>query len=58
MSSPEYRKIVFGNADIGSVFSRYREPFKKSGMTKKRTLELVDKGKDMILAGNISNTPY
>jgi hypothetical protein len=58
MSSPEYRKIVFGNADIGSVFSSYREPFKKSGMTKKRTLELVDKGKDMILAGNISNAPY
>lgn len=58
MSSPEYRKIVFGNADIGSVFSSYREPFKKIGMTKKRTLELVDKGKDMILAGNISRTPY
>ena len=58
MSSPEYRKIVFGNADTRSVFSSYREPFKISGMTKKRTMELVDKEKDMILAGNISNTLY
>ncbi len=58
ISIPEYRKIVFGNADMGSVFSAYRESFKKSGMSKKRTIELVDKGKGMILAGNISNTPY
>ena len=51
--SPEYRKIVFGNADIGSVFQKYREPFRECGMTKKTTPQLVDKGKDMILAGNI-----
>ena len=56
--SPVFRKIVFGNADIGSVFQSYREPFRESGMTKKTTLELVDKGKDMIPAGNLIKTTY
>ncbi len=58
MSNPEYRNIVFGSADIGSVFSMYRKPFNNSGMTRKKKIELVDMGKRMLLAGNIPDTPY
>ena len=58
MANPEYIKIVFGNAAPSTVFAGYRKPFRKSGMTKKRTIELVDNGMGMLLAGNIPNTPY
>ena len=44
MDNEKYREIVFGNEDMGSVFSRYRKRFQKDGLTKKRKVELVDKG--------------
>ena len=49
MSNPEYRDIVFGKEGVGSVFAKYREPFQKEGLTKKRTIEVVDEGIEMIL---------
>ena len=58
MANPEYIKIVFGNAAPSTVFAGYRKPFRKSGMTKKRTVELVEKGTKMILADNIPDMPY
>jgi len=41
-----------------SVFSRYRKPFRKEGMTRKETMSLVDKGTDMILNHSLSDQPY
>jgi hypothetical protein len=58
MDNEKYREIVFGKDDIGSVFSRYRKPFKKDGLTRKGTLELVDKGTAMIMDNSLSDHPY
>ena len=58
MSNPEYVKIVFGSEDIPSLFSRYRKPFKKPGMTRKKTLELVDAGTKMIMDSSLQDSPY
>ncbi len=58
MSNPEYLKIVFGSEDIPAFFARYRKPFKKPGMTRKKTLELVDSGTRMILEGSLHDSPY
>ncbi|MEM0134278.1 MAG: hypothetical protein QXU18_03505 [Thermoplasmatales archaeon] len=45
----KYRKIVFGEEDIGTAFSKYRKSFRKEGLTKKRMMELVERGILMIL---------
>ena len=58
MDNEEYREIVFGNEDMGSVFSRYRKRFQKDGLTKKRKVELVDNSTDMILNDSLSDQPY
>jgi len=58
MDNEKYREIVFGKDDMGSVFSRYRKPFRKDGMTRKETMSLVDKGTDMILNDSLSDQPY
>ena len=58
MSNPEYVKVVFGSENIPSLFSRYRKPFKKPGMTRKKTLELVDAGTKMIMDCSLQDSPY
>lgn len=54
----KYREIVFGKDDTGSVFSRYRKPFRMDGLTRKATMELVDKGTEMILDNSLGDQPY
>jgi len=58
MDNGKYREIVFGKDDIGSVFSRHRKPFRKYGITRKETIELVDRGTEMILDNSLSDQPY
>ena len=58
MGSPEYREIVFGSSDIGSVFARHRKPFGNKEMTRKRRMELADAGAKMILNNTLSSNPY
>jgi len=58
MDNGKYREIVFRKDHMGSVFSRYRKPFRKDGMTRKETMSLVDKGTDMILNHSLSDQPY
>ncbi len=58
MSNPEYVKTVFGSADIAAVFARYRKPFKKKGITKRKMLELVDAGTKMIMDCSLQDSPY
>jgi hypothetical protein len=58
IGNPEYRKIVFGSSDIGSVFAKHRKPFRKEGMTRRNMLELVAKGTEMILSSSLSESPY
>ena len=58
MANEKYREIVFENTDIGSVFAEYRKPFKKEGMTKKREVELVNKGTEMIMNNTLNKDPY
>ncbi len=58
LSNPEYLNTVFGSEDISAFFARYRKPFKKNGMTKKRMIELIDRGTKMILDGSLYDSPY
>jgi hypothetical protein len=58
MSNPECVKIVFGPEDIPALFARYRKPFKKPGMTRKKTLKLIDVGTRVILEGSLQDSPY
>ena len=58
MGNQEYRDIVFGPGDMGAVFAKYRKPFQKDGMTKRRTIEVVDEGTEMILNNSLRNDPY
>ena len=58
MSNPECVKIVFGSEDIPALFARYRKPFKKPGMTRKKMLELVDAGTKMIMDYSLQDSPY
>lgn len=41
-----------------ALFERYRKPFEKLGMTRKKTLELTDTGTKMILEGSLQDSPY
>ena len=58
VDNQRYRDAVFGKEDMSEVFSRYRMPFKKEGMTRKRIIALVDKGTKMILEDHIPDSPY
>ncbi len=58
IANEKYRDIVFGKSDMGSIFAEHRKPFKKDGMTKKRKMELVEKGTEMILDDSLSKDPY
>ncbi len=58
MSNLEYVKTVFGSEDIPEFFAKYRKPFKKNGMTRKKVLELVVRETKMILDGSLYDSPY
>jgi hypothetical protein len=58
MGIEKYREIVFGSCDVSAVFARHRKPFRKDGMTRKRIIELVDKGTEMIIQGTLHDDPY
>ena len=58
IGNTEYRDIVFGSGDMGAVFAKYRKPFKKDGRTRKRTIEVVDEGTEMILSNSLRTDPY
>lgn len=58
MSNPKYVKTVFGPGNIPALFARYRRPFSRPGMTKKKTAELVDVGIRMMLTDSLPDTPY
>ena len=56
VDNQRYRDVVFGKEDMSEVFSRYRRPFKKEGMTRKRIISLVDRGTKMILKDNMPDS--
>lgn len=58
MGNQKYRDIVFGSDNITALFAKYRKPFRKKAMTRKRTMELVDAGMKMILEGTLQDSPY
>ncbi len=58
MGNKKYVETVFGSEDIPAFFAWYRKPFKKTGMTKKRTMKLIDTGTKMILDGSLDDSPY
>ncbi|MEM0135167.1 MAG: hypothetical protein QXU18_08095 [Thermoplasmatales archaeon] len=58
MEKEKYREIAFSREEIGSVFAKYRKPFRKERLTKKRMIELVEKGTDMILNNSLNDDPY
>ncbi len=58
MDNERYRNTVFDNDDIGSVFGKYRIPFRKDRYTKKRIREPARKGTVMLLNDSVNNDPY
>ena len=58
MGNEKYKEIVFGSTDISSVFAKHRKQLKKNGMTRKKIIQLVDKGTEMIIQKKLYNTPY
>ncbi len=58
MKNAEYRKVVFGNKDIGSVFGKCRKSFRKNGFTRKKTMALARKVMEMLLNRSVNSTPY
>ncbi len=58
MANTKYIEIIFGKQDIASVFSKYRKPFKKPGMTKKKIMKLVEKATEMIVNDSLSDNAY
>ena len=57
-SNPEYLRIIFGSEDVLAIFSKHRKRFGKGGITKKRIIELVHKGTEMIFGNSSPETPY
>ena len=58
---PEYVKLVFGSVNVASKFASYRRGLRKNmihPMTRKKILELVDKGKKNLISGTLRNNPY
>ena len=58
MANTKYVEIIFGKQDIASVFSKYRKPFKKPGMTKKKIMKLVEKAIEMIVNDSLADNAY
>ena len=58
---PDYVKLVFGSINIAAKFGSYRKGLRKNmiySMTRKKILELVDKGKKNLISGTLRNNPY
>ena len=58
---PDYVKLVFGSINIAAKFGSYRKGLRKNmiyPMTRKKILELVDKGKKNLISGTLRNNPY
>jgi hypothetical protein len=58
---PEYVKLVFGSVNVASKFASYRRGLRKNmihPMTRKKILELVDKGKESLISGTLRTGPF
>ena len=58
---PDYVKVVFGSASVSAKFASYRKGLRKDmiqPMTRKKILELVDKGKQDLITRTLRNNPY
>ena len=59
MSNSRYTEAVFGGGDIAAVFGRERALLPKTEtMTRKKQAELLEKGRQMLHAGNVPDTVY
>ena len=59
ISNRKYIAAVFGNEDIASVFGRERALLPKTvAMTHRKRAELLEKGRRMLLSGNVPVTVY
>lgn len=58
MSNEKYRDIVFGSENVAAVFAGHRKQFRREGMSRKRKMELVDTGIEMIQKDTLSGDPY
>ena len=58
---PDYVKVVFGSTNVSDRFASYRKGLRKDmiqPMTRKKILELVDRGKEDLISGTLRNDPY
>ena len=58
---PDYVKVVFGSINVSAKFASYRKGLRKGKiypMTRKKMLELVDRGKEDLISGTLRNHPY
>ena len=54
-------KLVFGSINIAAKFGSYRKGLRKNmiyPMTRKKILELVDKGKESLISGTLRTGPF
>ena len=54
-------KQIFGSTNMAVEFGRYRRALKKNKnqpMTRKKILELADKGKESLKSGTVRNDSY
>ena len=61
MGIPDYMKIVFGSTGVATRFASYRKGLRKHmnwAMTRKKMLELVDKGMEGLKSGTLRKDPY
>ena len=58
---PDYVKQVYRSINVATKFASYKKELKKNTippMTRKKILELVDKGKETLKSGTVRNDPY
>ncbi|MEM3265086.1 MAG: hypothetical protein QXH07_03935 [Thermoplasmata archaeon] len=58
MGNKKYIDTVFGGGSVSAYFGKYRTQLRKRGISKKKIIELVDIGIEMLLNGSISKNPY
>ena len=58
MDNKKYLEVVFGADYIPSVFGKHRKRFKREGLSRSRTLKLVDEGIKMMLTDSLYDSPY
>ncbi len=61
MAIRDYEKAVFGSTSVSAKFASYRKGLRKGKiypMTRKKILELVDRGKEDLISGTLRNHPY